>query len=1071
MRRLSLYALTSVSVAALLAVTSVSMAVPPNVRILGLLQPKEKWNVATVEEGKNTYCAMVGKFDQASTLAFARSPEGFGSLGIEFLDEVFKPGRKYEVTLDIGKLPSRTFSGEATSARALILQIGEDDALYSALGSSQSMQVTTSAVEARFAISAFKKSYASLVNCASALAGPQEPEHLPPAHLTQAEIDAMAKADLAAMAAEGEVLRSDDSVSGTQLALAEAEPAQATKSSPLGGLWQKLKGKPAEPNGAATALAAVSEKDIQWKEMKPAEAVALPLRKPAAAVELAAADVPAAAPVAQVQVDALAAAPAVDVPAKAPERKLLASIATPADAGMSAPEEEAATSAAAGMSAREMERAETAGLTRNMRTKEREIAALSETATASARQQVVDSGRRQENMVAQAEGLKKEISSLEKTVSDHRAQVATVKAADPSAVALAVAAQEHAEALAQKQAELERLNAARVAETSGLAQNLAKTEADFTRKLAALETERDGLKTQLDQALVLNSQAIPAAETAQREGEAKVKTLEAQLATAETARLSLREQLAQAEAANKSLQSSVKSQEEKRIKAEEDVRQLASLRTELEQRVRENKELELALAAEKAKAAAETAQVADASAPAPVAAVASALTSDGTPETAPVQLAAAAPAAELSQPDVKAQDDVPAAGAAPVRAAAAPAPQVAPEPSAKTVIAEVKTSSRAKAATAAAPEGRKQAAPVRTAANSTLFAALAAQTRDAHKLAGIVPAAGADDDTPSALRAGGNSAESFLDSIMQHHRPQGGHKPVAAPVVTPAESAAAAALSAPAARPVPSAAAQAQPVLRNIPPAASTGGAVTLETLLDQAGVRGATFQPMQRTSATEAYRQWTLGRISGLYEQMPAQGKSFDALANAYVGRYRSDCPKNLTVKIGKGEQTPAGVVANGSLSCTMAGNAYETSMIFVQSGAVFAALLHSGNPADAAQVKSIADNISYILSSSAGLSPIMAPAPATAVRHDAAGGVRSGTVPGGYARNAGAVRNTAVDNNIRASGTAASRPATGTQPYVPATTVPVEKVPLAAPRAAAPSYAPAVQSPADEFETVIIE
>jgi len=192
-------------------------------------------------------------------------------------------------------------------------------------------------------------------------------------------------------------------------------------------------------------------------------------------------------------------------------------------------------------------------------------------------------------------------------------------------------------------------------------------------------------------------------------------------------------------------------------------------------------------------------------------------------------------------------------------------------------------------------------------------------------------------------------------------------------------------LTPPAAAPVAVAPVQpAAPAMRNIPAQvpANAARAVTLETLLEQSGVRGAVFEPVQQTGA-EISRQWAVGRLSGLYEQMPAKGQPFGVLAQDYIARYQEDCPGQLAVHLGQGEQTPAGVVAAGTLSCSMPGNSYDTSLVFVQSGVQFAALLHSGNPSDAAQVKSVGDNIFYALSTSAGLSPLpsmaAAPAPAT--------------------------------------------------------------------------------------------
>jgi hypothetical protein len=259
-------------------------------------------------------------------------------------------------------------------------------------------------------------------------------------------------------------------------------------------------------------------------------------------------------------------------------------------------------------------------------------------------------------------------------------------------------------------------------------------------------------------------------------------------------------------------------------------------------------------------------------------------------------------------------------------------------------------------------------------------AALAAPAA-AHNSAAAVPVSQRQ-VTAQAPSAKGNRAEAFLDSIMQHHRPAAPAARPAAPAVT-APAAPAAAARADKAQVQSSnqpSDLQAQPVLRSLPPSHTGAGAVTLETLLEQSGVRGAVFQPVQRDAGGDVFRQWSVGRLSGLYEQTSSRGKNFDALTKAYVSRYRDDCPGQLNVKLGNGEQTPAGIVAAGTLSCKMPNNSYETAFVFVQSGADFGALLHSGHPSDAAQVKSVGDNIYYTLSSSAGLSPLT---PASAPLH----------------------------------------------------------------------------------------
>ncbi|MFN7113506.1 MAG: hypothetical protein ACK4PK_04020 [Alphaproteobacteria bacterium] len=1019
MRRPSFYVLTSVSLAALMALATVTEAMQPAVQMLGVLKPKEQWKVGTVDASGAPYCAMVGKFDQASTLAFARSPDGFGSLGIEFHDDLFKTGKKYEVSLALENLAPRTFSGEASTARSLVLQIGEDEALYESLGRSNTLRVTTSAIDVRFGIDKFQTHYKKLLTCANVLAGPPEQIELP--------ANAMAKA--------------------------EVPEGQGTLLSPIRNILQKLKAKPADAETAAAPQPAApmqyAEKDIVWNDEKTAPAKTAAAGKKKSDADTAAVTLPLPKPSARA---AAAEAEIVNMP---PERKLLASMAVTGHA---------VTAENVGMDAREMEKIQAAKLERDMARKQKEIAALAVQTTEAARQQVEESGRRQDAMMVQAKDLQQQITALEKAAATAApvaakpqegpavaaAPVTGVSAegmAEPKAIADARAAKQRAQELAKKQAEMEKLNAAREAEARQLAESLSNTESAFNARVAAIEAERDTLKKQLDQALLFNNAVEPALETAKREGALKITALEAQLGDAEKARGQLRAELAKAEEANKALQESLKAQQQERQRADDAVRQIALLQAELEEKARQAQALELALATEKAKppvtvevpveVAVEIPATPDPKLAEEKARLENRLSSVEAERKAEAERIAkleqerkaeaeriakleqerkaeAERIAKLEQ-ERKAEAEriakLEQERASETRrtaelkaereAARLQAEQEISRLRAEKAALEKKLAARADAAVAQAPARKLQ--PVDTYAVDTVRAVPPAPVLNTARLAAIETAAGTNESvdvfpapvvsmsparpsgsaTPRQVTAqvssGGNRAEAFLDNIMQHHRPQG----AAAPAVKntpyrPAAPVVAAPAPAPA-KPAP----VATPALRHVQAAqpAASARAVTLETLLEQSGVRGAVFQPIQQ-SGGELSRQWSVGRLSGLYEQMPARGASFDAQARDYISRYQEDCPGQLSVKLGNGEQTPAGMVAAGTLSCKMPDNSYDTSMVFVQSGAHFAALLHSGNPSDAAQVKSLGDNIFYALSSSAGLSPLpsMAAAPVPA-------------------------------------------------------------------------------------------
>lgn len=147
----------------------------------------------------------------------------------------------------------------------------------------------------------------------------------------------------------------------------------------------------------------------------------------------------------------------------------------------------------------------------------------------------------------------------------------------------------------------------------------------------------------------------------------------------------------------------------------------------------------------------------------------------------------------------------------------------------------------------------------------------------------------------------------------------------------------------------------------------AAASALSVEQILASAGINDAIFQPAQQDEAGIIVRQWTVGGLSGMYEQMPVTA-SFSENKQAYLARYREDCP-SLTVQNGSTGRTETGVYEVASITCPSQGNAYSTSFVFWQDGKKFSAVLHSGYTSDAPQVRSLADNIGHVLSGAGGL------------------------------------------------------------------------------------------------------
>lgn len=160
----------------------------------------------------------------------------------------------------------------------------------------------------------------------------------------------------------------------------------------------------------------------------------------------------------------------------------------------------------------------------------------------------------------------------------------------------------------------------------------------------------------------------------------------------------------------------------------------------------------------------------------------------------------------------------------------------------------------------------------------------------------------------------------------------------------------------------PVAAERAAPVRRQ-----AAASALSVEQILSRAGIADAIFQPALEDETGVIVRQWTVGGLSGMYEQMPATA-SFSENKQAYLARYREDCP-SLTMQNGSTGKTETGVYEVASIACPARGNAYSTSFVFWQDGRKFSAVLHSGYESDAPQVRNLADNIGYALSGAGGL------------------------------------------------------------------------------------------------------
>lgn len=513
MRRSVSNALATVSLTALVTVATSSQAITP--ASLGALKQLDKWKVGIVDPEGQSFCAMVNKFDKNFGLAFALSPEGYGSVAVDVTDAKFTPGDVYQVALKTNGSKAGTYPGRATSERSVVVQVGQNKAFYEALKSNAALGVGLPALNVEFTLNKFAQSYRQLVDCSQSLVGNiSAPGKMPAVEVKEVEKAALAPLD-----------RELAEISGDELADANVTDDAKDKDA----LFDAVEAK-AESNDVAART----------------QLAALDAQKQSVQAEIGA----------QKQKSAEIAEEKQQV-----ERKLIASTksngsapaasATGATAKLWDAQQTQVQPEVAAVPAQQIQwnDAETAA----------KVEAVEAEKTAAAAKQVDEYSRGKEKLDEKAAAVKQEAVKIEAS-----------KTAAPENKALKAS-------LVAKQAELARISAERVAQTNELTRKLSATQSEYDAKLQAIAAERDALKASLAtaQKSAVDAQATAQASTAraaalqgqlelaleqntaaQKAGKGekqKLTELQGQMLKAEQEKQALQERLAKAETQGRSL--------------------------------------------------------------------------------------------------------------------------------------------------------------------------------------------------------------------------------------------------------------------------------------------------------------------------------------------------------------------------------------------------------------------------------------------------------------------------------------------------------------------------------------
>ncbi len=464
MRRLHLTAAAIVSTALLLTTTSV-LAIAPVKAGMGTLKPQGGWKVGTVNQGGENYCAMVGTYDNKVVAAFARNPQGLGSLALDFGDGMFTSGKQYDVTLKADGVPARTLKGRASNERSLVVQIGQDGSFYDALSKNGTLGVDMSAASLRLDLAKFSDSHKDLVECAG--------------QLTTDEQSAEPKQRTAELPIDRELAELSQARTNLAAASTKADDMQKTlesKAGSLDALEAQLEAEArSEMERSKTNIASIDNKQQAVREKLAAKGVAATTN-----------------PLDLSMVEPAAGTPELPVPAATPTagsgssagRKLLAamgggnaSLTVPPSTGSSSRDIEARELGLADSGRAAAETAKALEL-------KNEIAAIEAEKNAQAQKTLAAFDTRQQALDAKG-------SKLAEQRDNTLAKLSSAAAAEEQGRKL------RADVIA-KQAGIAEVKDEKKKEAQELPRQLAATQSAFESRIAALEAERNQLRDQVN---------------------------------------------------------------------------------------------------------------------------------------------------------------------------------------------------------------------------------------------------------------------------------------------------------------------------------------------------------------------------------------------------------------------------------------------------------------------------------------------------------------------------------------------------------------------------------------------
>ncbi|MBL8639792.1 MAG: hypothetical protein JNK24_05500 [Alphaproteobacteria bacterium] len=128
------------------------------------------WSVNRVASlSVGSYCTIAQKFDNNSVLTLARNVKGEYSLAVDFSSPMLKDGTSQTLKLQAGTAKAESFQITPKSQQIAVLPLGKDSQFIKNLQNSSSLKISVADHAVGYQLKKFKEGHDNLVNCVTAL--------------------------------------------------------------------------------------------------------------------------------------------------------------------------------------------------------------------------------------------------------------------------------------------------------------------------------------------------------------------------------------------------------------------------------------------------------------------------------------------------------------------------------------------------------------------------------------------------------------------------------------------------------------------------------------------------------------------------------------------------------------------------------------------------------------------------------------------------------------------------------------------------------------------------------------